>query len=100
MNRIAAVESVRNSALGSFEELGARYLAPMCFGITPVFSAGKISHQKIEKSALISFPDASLSNEDFVKLLTSISNTHSLPTAKSAQNTCGSADLFTSYLGR
>lgn len=96
----AADESGKNSTLGSFEELGAQYLVPVCFGITPVFPAGYISHQKIEKLALISFPDASLSNEDFVKLLTSISNTYSLPAAKSAQTTCGSADLFTSYLGR
>jgi hypothetical protein len=96
----STVEYMKQSTRESFEEVGAQHLVPVCVGVAPVFRTQNISEQKLENTALYSLPDASLSTEDFVKLLTSISITSSLPKANTTSNICGSADVFTSYLGR
>lgn len=96
----ASTASIKSITTGAFEEVGAQYLVPMCFSITPVFSAQNITQQKVASTSLYSFPDEPQSNEDFVKLLASISNLSTFTEAKPSPITCGSTDLLTSYLGR
>ena len=41
----------------TFEEMGAQYLSPVCFGITPVFHKSDTRQKKQERASFFSFPE-------------------------------------------
>ncbi|KAL7539684.1 hypothetical protein ACHAXR_011103 [Thalassiosira sp. AJA248-18] len=88
-----------STSRASFEEVGAPYLTPVCFSITPVFSTGDTC-SKQESAPFFAFPETSESHDEFSKRLASLANPVLSDTNTKPIPIGGYTDVFTSYLGR